>query len=114
MIMKHRLHLANIVRKSLHMVPRSLKTAGVCALFTLSLYCMASGADVSLLGEKDYADGTVIGVNSTWLTAQSNESYPFNTIHAAPATVTYIHTGLDTGRQGVLTFSLWDLDSELA
>lgn len=71
-------------------------------------------AFVSLLGEQDYPDGSGLNSNSVWLAAQSNEPFPFNTLHAAPKTFQWKHSGLPFAGPATLTFSLWDLDNTFA
>ncbi len=69
------------------------------------------GDFVSLLGELDYADGSSLNSNSIWLAAQTNEPSPFNSLHTAPKTIQWTHTGLPFAGPATLTFSLWDLDN---
>lgn len=73
----------------------------------------AHPAAVSLLGEQDFADGAIIESNSHWLTVQAGEPTPFSILHVSTGPIQFTHTGLDAGRSGTLTFSLWDLDSRL-
>ncbi len=93
---------------------RGLTLFFVVAIFALcgTKYTFAAGT--SVLGDQDYADGDIIGSNSTWTAAQAGEPYPFDTIHVAPKTIVFTHSGLDTGREGILTFSLWDIDADFA
>jgi hypothetical protein len=79
------------------------------------LSCGQTFADtISLLGDQDFADGTIVALDSEWLSAQSNESLPTTAIYSAPTTIAYFHTGLNPGVSGVLTFSLWDLNSSVS
>src|SRR5713101_4724728 len=71
-----------------------------------------SAASISLLGQQDYPDGAFVYSNSEWLIAQSGEGAPFDIIHVAPTNIVFTHTRLDSGRDGILTFSLGDIDSD--
>lgn len=69
----------------------------------------------SVLGEKDYSDGSLLSSNNTWLQVQTNEPLPFKKLHVAPATIEWTFEEIDVSKipvSAVLQFSLWDLDND--
>jgi hypothetical protein len=64
-----------------------------------------------MLGEQDFADGAIVATDAAWLSAQANESGPSLGLYSSPGFITWFHDALDPGLPGILTFSLWNLDS---
>src|SRR5262245_61603274 len=96
--MKGKLHLANAVAASL------------CCLLLASACEQTFANSFQMLGEQDFADGAIVS-EPDFNHAQANESLPTTGIGVSPGVITYFHYGLDPGVAGILTFSLWDLDS---
>jgi hypothetical protein len=94
------------------MKPRPTK-AIVAAFICLFLFAggQVNANPVNLLGEQDFPDGAVVNFDSVWLSAQSNESGPSLGLYGSSNIISYIHSDLDPGLPGILSFSLWDLDS---
>lgn len=80
----------------------------VCVLLSAS----PSLAGLSILGQQDYADGAVVTSDATWLAAQAGEPSPFSTVWQ-PGPAEWTHAGLPTTGPGELTFSVWDIDSDV-
>src|SRR5262245_50491300 len=93
---------------------RKCRLAKAVAPSVLCVFLVANrqmlGAPFQMLGEQDFADGAIVS-EPDFNHAQVNESLPTTGIGVSPGVITYFHYGLDPGVAGILTFSLWDLDS---
>lgn len=64
----------------------------------------------SLLGDQDFAGGTVLGSNALFEAPQGGEPAPAGLIHTMPFTLSWSHT-VTPSAPAILTISLWDLDA---
>jgi hypothetical protein len=86
------------------------KTLPLVAALSVLLSEPTLAASTQLLGESDFADGAIVSTDNEWLSAQSNENSPATGLYVD--TLTYFHD-VDPGPSAIITFSLWDLDSDL-
>lgn len=86
----------------------------LCLGVAIGIVGDSRAAQISSLGEQDFANGAVLLDTQTWVDAQANEGSFFTAIYVTPGPLVFTHTGLDTGQSGILTVALWDADVRFA